>query len=81
MSHQIVTIEGITVIAQENGDMKIFIHSNDLTKSLQKVPPLNSGTHVLIARKRSTLSAKGHSHDKPTAKICLVKSDEQTTPS
>lgn len=69
MSHQIVQIEGINVITQENGDIKVILHLADLKNSLQTIPTLNNRTHVLVARKRSTLSAKGHSHDKPVAKV------------
>lgn len=76
MSHQIIQIEGINLIAQENGDIKAIIHLPDLISSLQTIPTLNNGTHVLLARKRSTASAKGHTNDKPTAKVWLKENEK-----
>lgn len=69
MSHTLVQINGINVISHENGDIKVILHPADLSHSLSTLTPLDNGTFVLIARKRPTLSAKGHSHEKPTFKV------------
>lgn len=69
MSHTLVQINGINVISQENGDIQVILHPADLTDSLSTLTPLNNGTFRLIAKKRLTLSAKGHSHEKPTSKV------------
>lgn len=77
MSNQIIQVEGITLKLQPDGSIKAIIHTGDLITSLKSIPTLNNGTHVLLARQRSTASAKGHSHDKPTAKVWLSQEPER----
>lgn len=76
MSHKIVQIEGLNVISLENGDIKIVLHRSDLINSLSTIPTLNNQTHILLATKRSTLSAKGHTHNKPSAKVWLQEQEK-----
>lgn len=69
MSHTLVQIEGINVSATSSGDIKVILHLEDLHKSLSPLTTLRNGTHVLIATKRATPSAKGHTHNKATVKV------------
>lgn len=77
MSHKIVQIEGINIHSLENGDIKVVLHLSDLQRSLSTIPTLNNQTHVLLSTKRSTLSAKGHTHNKPSAKVWLSNPEQE----
>lgn len=79
MSHTLVQINGINVISQENGDIRVILHPDDLLHSLSTLSPLNNGTYVLLAAKRSSLSAKGHSHNKPTYKVWPNQEQEKSS--
>lgn len=69
MSHTLVQIEGINVSTTTSGDIKVILHLEDLQQSLSPLTTLRNGTHVLIATKRATPSAKGHTHNKARARV------------
>lgn len=68
-----VTLRGLTVKQDLNGDIRIAIHYDDLLKELSQITVNKSGCIHLTAEKRKTPSSKGdYTHMLPVSRVRKV---------